>query len=852
MAFFEVLRSIVLLPLELIFEVIFSIAYKITNSEGWAILLLSLAVSTLVLPLYKRAEKLEAEERDIEKKLEPVASHIKKSFKGDERYMILNTYYRQNHYNPLYQLRSSISVLLQIPFFMAAYDLLGTRALYRFNGKGFLFLSDLASPDGLLSIGDVTINALPFLMTLVNLVTLYIYSRNIPAKSLVASFILPFAFLVLLYDSPSGLLMYWTMNNVYSLFKTLIFRKISADKKKSPSKALSEHGVRPTVFILSGVFMSVLTGLLIPMAYLSTSPQEFIGITDPQNPLHYLLSSFPIAIGFFVFWMGIFYYLAGNKARKVMTYVLFAGSVASTLNYMLFGKDTGIINTNLIFDKAPVHPVSLIVLNAVIVLAVLGICAFLMRFEKAIGTILVAAILAMVTISVINIVKTQKAYRTVVSDLDTFASDTSPKITLSAGGKNVMVIMLDRAVSAYLPYAFNEFPELEEQFDGFVYYPNTASFGQTTIRAASALFGGYEYTSYRMDQRSDESLQVKHDEALRVMPVLFSNEGYQVTIMDVPFPGWTWNGDYSIFSDIDNCNCYRAKNYYSDSPEWRSYCEDIRNRNLFVYSLFRCSPLCLQDFIYDNGNYLSVMKEQFNFSDVLGNYKVLENLDDMTVIDNSIPGALLVMNNKTTHDVSNLVDFDPYNTYTFEEGYTISNGVSDLQITRPYQAATYECFVAAIRELGIYMDYLRQTGVYDNTKIIIVSDHGTGLGLFEDLMSTGMNAEWANPLLMIKDYDSTGFETDHTFMTNADVPTVAFDGIVSEPVNPATGNPINSELKDAGVYVAFSPNGDTHLWNPDYNNGNTFMVDEQLSWYRLDNEDIFVHENWVKVDDPEC
>ena len=59
---FDAFWKIAIAPLELVFEVIFTLAFKLTHSEGIAILILSLVVSTLVLPLYKRAEKLEDEE----------------------------------------------------------------------------------------------------------------------------------------------------------------------------------------------------------------------------------------------------------------------------------------------------------------------------------------------------------------------------------------------------------------------------------------------------------------------------------------------------------------------------------------------------------------------------------------------------------------------------------------------------------------------------------------------------------------------------------------------------------------------------------------------------------------------
>ena len=105
----------------------------------------------------------------------------------------------------------------------------------------------------------------------------------------------------------------------------------------------------------------------------------------------------------------------------------------------------------------------------------------------------------------------------------------TPHFSLSKSGKNVVVIMLDRAMGAYIPYIFNEKPELKEQFSGFTYYSNAVSFGMSTNIAIPALLGGYEYTPFELNKRDSETLVSKHNEALKVMPVLFDQNGYEVT-----------------------------------------------------------------------------------------------------------------------------------------------------------------------------------------------------------------------------------------------------------------------------------------------------------------------------------
>ncbi len=859
------------MPLELVFDVIYTTALNITHSEGLSIICMSLVVSTLVLPLYKKAEKLEQEQRAKEKELSHWAEHIKKHFKGDEKNMMLDTYYRENHYSPLYQLRGSLSILLQIPFFMAAYDLLGT--LFAEDSRtsaGFLLISDLRYPDGLISFAGITINFLPILMTLISLLATCIYTKGLPIKTAARSLVLPLIFLVILYKSPSALLLYWTMNNVYSLIKTLIIKHFESKKinKSSALKLKRDFKLKgrfanlaesflnlppkTSSFILPAVFMSILTGLLIPLSYLSASPEEFIDITTLENPNSYLISSFFIAVGFFIVWPSVFYFLANKELKTVFSIFMFGISAVSIVNFLFFGKDTGIINTILVFDNEPTYSLSQTMINALVVVLVFAICVFLFRYKKFCNLALIAAVFTSVIVSAINFVKINDTYSSVMEHIDDFREDEKPQIVLSSTGENVMVIMLDKAMSGYIPYVFNEFPELKEQYDGFEYYPNTVSFGQYTLFGSSPLFGGYDYTPERMDARANVSLMAKHDESLKLLPELFSEQGYGVTVMDLPFPGWSFKSDYSSFEDIENCHSYHAEDFFNGNSETHINAKNRRNRNLFMYSIFRCSPLCLQTVIYDKGNYLSSKEDAYNVYDILSNYRVLEKMGEMTQISNDKNGYLLLFGNETTHDLTNLSNYDPNTPYEFTAGYNISDGNQEVYLWHWRQAAAYECLVAAMRELGNYLDYLKEIGVYDNTRIIIASDHGTNLYAFEDMVGEDQfTIEWYNCLLMVKDYNSTGFITNDTFMTNADVPTIALNGIVDNPINPYTGNPINSDPKNGDIYISFSLSQDDSIWNPDYNQGNTFVYAEDFKWYKLINKDIYNMNNWVPVDKPE-
>ena len=90
--------TIIIYPLYQIIEIVFRAIFEIFKIPGFSIIGVSAAVSIMCLPLYAIAEKWQTIERNTQKKLKPGIDRIKATFKGDEQYMILNTFYHQNHY----------------------------------------------------------------------------------------------------------------------------------------------------------------------------------------------------------------------------------------------------------------------------------------------------------------------------------------------------------------------------------------------------------------------------------------------------------------------------------------------------------------------------------------------------------------------------------------------------------------------------------------------------------------------------------------------------------------------------------------------------------------------------------
>ncbi len=909
----SILFLLIIRPLELFFEVVFSFANRIVSNPGLSIIFLSLSMNILVLPLYRRADQMQEEERDISAKLAPGIAHIKKTFKGDQRFMMLQTYYRQNNYKPSYALRGSLSLLLQIPFFIAAYRFLSGLQLLR--GIGFGPITDLGAPDQLIRISSVSINLLPVLMTTINIISGAIYTKGHPLKTKIQLYGMAVVFLFLLYDSPSGLVFYWTLNNLFSMLKNVFYKLknprfiisiiaaaagvfvltatiykgvltsaarvgfigiLSAGlcvplvlhfilKGKEKKERVLRRKPSKKLFITGALLLTTFVGVTIPSFVVKSSPAEFVNIYDAHSPLIYIACSGLITAGFMLVWCGIFYWLTGDRTKIIFENVIWILSGVAILDFMLFGKKLGTISTMLQYDVAPEFPLSekLINLGAAAVLAL--VLYLIIRWKPSlVGMIMLTGLLAIAGLGVANASSINKAYNELVIPE---AAKEDARLPLSKDKQNVIVFMLDRGMSPYVPYIFNEKPELEAQFDGFTYYPDTVSFGPFTNFGVPAIFGGYEYTPEEMNKRDTELLGDKQNECIKVMPYLFRSEGYDVTVCDPSYAGYQLISDISIFDDEEGIDAYITIGKYNDRGN-AAAADDLRRRNFFFYGLMKASPLLIQGTIYNNGIYNqadvgavlsddSIVQAVYSTSEASGisklfmdNYSVLCNLSSLTEISEDDRGSFILIANETTHEPA-LLEEPQYVPSSYVDNTIYDSQHTDrftvdgrtMKVDTEEQMVLYHANVAAFLKLGEWFDYLREIGVYDNTRIILVSDHGRELGQFEDMDFSDeglVDVEFFNSLLMVKDFNATGFTVSDEFMTNADTPTIATAGIVDDPVNPFTGKAINSDPKSGELHIIYSKDFDIRT-----NNGTRF---NPAKWYSV-KKSIFNKDNWSYLGD---
>ena len=909
--------TLIIQPIEFIIEVVFNFSRdKLHLGVGSSIIFVSIAVNFFALPLYNIADALQLKERKIQNKLQHWVKHIKKTFKGDEQYMMLSTYYRLNHYSPIYSLRSSLSILIEIPFFIAAYHYLSH--CEELHNKSFWFLDNLGAPDSLLVIGGFTIHLLPVIMTVINCISGWVYSKGAPFREKVQIYVLAAIFLVLLYESPSGLVFYWILNNLFSLFKNIVQKYCKRQKLlvaacldatfiyiavcfilyQKGDAFVEKAGVYLMVlavlvmplfiwlynrwfdkiepiytahqksyfalFLFSAASLALMSGTLLPSSMIATSPTEFSFLGNTESPLSYLFSSFAFSSGLFLVWPIAIYLMFGSRVKYALVWLFSCGGIVAAVNAYLFKHDYATVSIKGELDSADVllqfSPV-LVVGPILVLLVVVAVLVLLERKQKIqyAAMVMCALCLGYAGLSAKNAIDISGVYQEFSANRQDIQKESNsnqiePVFHLSKNNKNVFVFFLDRAIGVFLPYILEEFPELKNVYSGFTFYPNTISFSDSTNKGAPPLYGGYEYTPENINLRKDEYLWQKNNESLLVMPKIFSSAGWSVNDFDPQNPNYSSFEDFTPFEGLPDTIVHAhvpglTDKYLNEHPEVSSgeQMDDKVRNALPRFSFMQMMFPTLRFLYYNSGKYFSKSYMLLAAADVKS-YSELFYLPQLTDFSAN-KNTYTMMHNMLTH--SGIFFEPPY----YKLSKTANAPESRGKVTYPYTTANdystlkhYQSNAAALLLIGEWMNYLKANNSYDNTRIIIVSDHG-----FRDIIEHlapdfSYNTDYGcyQPLLMVKDFDASGeIKTDKTFMTNADTPELSLMGLGISDINPYTGKKLSGN-KQRG-YNVYNANKVPKDFNVSFHRN-----DKQFNLY-LDTafhveDDIFVESNWTPLE----
>ncbi len=201
-----------------------------THNFGWALVILTFLIKLLFAPLthlsYASMKKMQL----LAPKMKAIQEHNKKDPAKSQK--ALMELYRRNKVNPM---MGCLPMLIQIPVFIAMFKLLPEAI--ELHGAPFIgWIKDLSAPDHFMTlpftvpfVGWNALNILPLTMA----ISQVWYQKLMPAQpgsspeQQTIMNIMPIFFGFICYTMPSGLTLYWTLQNVFSIIQQTFINRIA-------------------------------------------------------------------------------------------------------------------------------------------------------------------------------------------------------------------------------------------------------------------------------------------------------------------------------------------------------------------------------------------------------------------------------------------------------------------------------------------------------------------------------------------------------------------------------------------------------------------------------------------------
>lgn len=232
--------------LEKILQVCLELIQKVVKNWGVAIIILTLLLKAVMFPLSKKQSMSTLVMQDMQPKVQA----IQEKYKNDQKKMQaeMGKLYQEAGYNPM---SGCLPMVFQFLVLLAMYNLFN----YKFEFRGAMFIphwiEDLSSGDSVWNmpftipfLGWTQLRLLPIIYTVTQLFYGKITNMGGAAQpqqgGMNMKFMMygmPIIFFFLFYNAPSGLLIYWTVSNLFQMIQQIVINKMVAKKKAEMTAA---------------------------------------------------------------------------------------------------------------------------------------------------------------------------------------------------------------------------------------------------------------------------------------------------------------------------------------------------------------------------------------------------------------------------------------------------------------------------------------------------------------------------------------------------------------------------------------------------------------------------------------
>ncbi len=369
----------------------------------------------------------------------------------------------------------------------------------------------------------------------------------------------------------------------------------------------------------------------------------------------------------------------------------------------------------------------------IVAIACLALAIVVHRWPRLISLVLISLNVALCVGTVVTVIKAAD-----VPSHQRPAPDTASLFRFSPRG-NVLVILLDALQSDVADGILQRDASLRDAFEGFQFYKNTLSAAPTTFLSLPSIHSGESWQGQRSagggGLRSYFNESIEH----RSFLTRFASSGYDATLIN-PLLGLCPDG---VSTCVDAARVLH-------SPRTLLMCDSLR---LLDLSLFRVTPVWVKRHIFANGRWRAIRLAgaPFEIDRIFeGSAWLREMAHRIDVRDADGRPTIKFLHLFATHPPFVLQD----------DCQTVAAANSTEHV-----ASQARCGLRAVAELFASM---KRAGVYDDTVILVLADHGIGQpSRYLEPESAALSAaDWinlsgaANPAFLLKPRDSHGPLTD--------------------------------------------------------------------------------------------
>ena len=204
--------------------------YSLIPNYGVSIILLTILIKIVLQPFSKKS----MESTSKMQALNPQMEELKAKYKDNPTKLNaeMGELYKREKINPL---GGCLPMLFQFPIFIALYGLLNKH--FELRGAAFIpgWISDLSLPESIINFAPFSlpligsdIRLLPILYGTSMIFSFSISQAGTPQSGMTGKFMkfgMPIMFFFILYNAPSGLLLYWMVMNVISIGQQVFVNK---------------------------------------------------------------------------------------------------------------------------------------------------------------------------------------------------------------------------------------------------------------------------------------------------------------------------------------------------------------------------------------------------------------------------------------------------------------------------------------------------------------------------------------------------------------------------------------------------------------------------------------------------